>query len=169
MRPMDFGGAEALAAEILAAARPPLRGLYLSVAAACHPDCRKAQTILGSLDELSVLPWLAAAGARTGAERIEALMEAYRANSRYEQRVTEKLRTMLDRKGALPPAANIGTVEVPPPVTRECDEAYLLLRRLYMPDEADAERTEYESAFRRASERERDEKITRFTDAGQPA
>ena len=169
MRSMDFGGAESLAAEILAGARPPLRGLYLTIAAAAHPDCRKAQTILGGLDELSVLPWLAAAGQRSGAEQIEALMEAYRASSRYEQRVMEKLRAMLDRKGALPPPSDIGTVEVPIPVTRECDEAYLLLRRLHIPDEPDADRREYESAFRRAPERERDEKIQRFTEKGQPA
>ena len=167
IRKMDFRAAEALAKEITEDARPPLRGLYLMLAGPGHPDAGKAQTVLGMLGELSIIPWLTAARARTGPDRMAALFEAFRAGKRYEESVVARLRTMLEQRGPLPPPPVRGAMEVQPPQVRECDEAYLLLRHLHIPDAPAADAREYDTSFRRAPQGERDRWIQRYTESGE--
>ena len=73
---------------------------------------------------------------------------------------------MLEARAPLPPPPIRGPVEVPPPITRESDEAYLLLRRLHMPQEAEADYREYQSSFRRKGEEERNRLIRHYIDTG---
>jgi hypothetical protein len=146
----------------------PLHQLYRTIAWSGHSDRSKAQIVLEALDELSIMPWLAAAGKLSGTHRIQALFEAHRASKRLEERVVEMLRSMLAGRSALPPPPILqGPVEVEPPVTRECDEAYLLLRRLHRPDEAAADSREYASSFRSTREEERNRLIRLYADTGE--
>lgn len=166
MRKMDFAAADKLAAEIVTDARPPLRALYLSVAAPAHPDGEKVTTILQSLGELAILPWLAAAEQRSGRDRIDALKAAAEATLAYQDRLVKMLRDMLGRREDLPPPPIRGAMEVKPPVARECDEAFLMLRGLHMPDQPDAERQESNAQFRRLGKAERDQQIKRYLEKG---
>jgi hypothetical protein len=165
---MDFHAAETLAGDVMKDARVPLHQLYRTIALSGHPDRSKAQIVLEALDELSIMPWLAAAGKLSGTHRIQALFEAHRASKRLEERVVETLRSMLPGHAPLPPPPILqGPVEVEPPVTRECDEAYLLLRRLHRPDEATADAREHDSFWRHTREEERDRLIRLYVDTGE--
>ena len=166
MRKMDFAAAEKLATEIVTDARPPLRALYLSVAGPTHPDGQKVQAILQSLEELAIFPWLAAAEQRLNGDRIDALKAAADATVAYQARVVKTLREMLQRREVLPPPAVRGAMEVKPPVTRECDEAFLLLRSLHLPDQPDADRQESDSQFRLLRDADRDKQIHRYLEKG---
>ena len=57
----DFRGAEALAKELLVEGRVPLRALQRLLIIPGSPELGKTETILGMLNELSILPWLVAA------------------------------------------------------------------------------------------------------------
>ena len=154
MRPMDFAGAEALAQEILKEARIPLHALHRLFWPG-SPYTNRAQSVLRSLNELSVLPWLVVANKLTGTPQMQAMFDAYRAHEALAQRIHQMLRQMLSSRALIPPPALGGPVEMPPKPTRECDEAYLLLERLAKPDEDPPDR----SAFLDLSEEERNEKI----------
>ena len=71
------------------------------------------------------------------------------------------LRSMLGKRTALRPP-DLGPLEVKPPIMRECDRAYLLLRRLAKPDEAEIDSHRYGTAFSRLSDKERERLILRY-------
>jgi hypothetical protein len=122
--------------------------------------------VLKMLGELSIMPWLAASRKLEGASRIEALSEAYRIYQELDRRVSERLRGMLKGQTPLPPPSVPGPVEVPVSVTRECDEAYLLLRHLHIPDEAEEDDRRYRLNFARMSEEDRDHLIRHYLGTG---
>jgi hypothetical protein len=155
MRRMDFAGAEALAQEILKEARIPLHALHRLLSWSGGPDWNKAQNLLRSQNELSVLPWLVVASKLTGTQQMQAMYDAYRAQEAFGQRIDGLLQQMLSSRALIPPPKPGGPVEMPPQPTRECDEAYLLLQRLAKPDGDPPDR----AAFLGLSEEQRNEKI----------
>lgn len=167
LRKMDFAGAEKLAEEMAKDARVPLWAFGRVLQWPGYPDRRKAELVLKLLGELSILPWLAASRKLGGAPRIQALSEAYGLYQELDRRVVEKLQGMLKGQTPLPPSDAPGPIEVPVPVSRECDEAYLLLRHLHRPDEAEADYRRNELRFARMSEEERDRFIRHYLDTGE--
>lgn len=167
LREMDFAGAEKLAQDIATDAREPLKSLARVLQWPGNPDRKKGEAVLKLLAELSILPWLSASRKLDGALRIQALSESYRLYEELDGRVIEKLRGMLKRKTPLPAPRYSGPVEVALPVTRECDEAYLLLRHLGIPDEVEADARRNHLNFTRMSEEERDGFIRHFLDKGE--
>jgi hypothetical protein len=155
LREMDFAGAEKLAEEITKDVREPLGDFARVIQASIHQDRSKVVSILKLLDELSILPWLSASRELEGSLRIESLSEAYRAYDQLQLQVIEKLRGMLAGQTPVPPPVAPGAIEVKVPVTRECDEAYLLLRRLHAPDEFEADYRRRCLSFARMTEEER--------------
>jgi hypothetical protein len=125
------------------------------------------QSVLKLLGELSILPWLAASRKLDGVTKIEALTETFRVYQDFDRRVVEKLRGMLNGQTPLPPPSAPGSVEVRVPMTREGDEAYLLLRHLQRPDEADADDRRFRLAFARMSEEDRDRIIRNYLRTGE--
>jgi len=166
LRKMDFAAAEKLAEDMAKDARVPLWGFGRVLQWPGYPDRRKAELVLELLGELSILPWLAASRKLGGEPRIQALSEAFRLYEELERRVIEKLQEMLKKQTPLPPPDAPGPIEVPIPVTRECDEAYLLLRHLHKPDEAEVEDRRNQLGFARMSEEERDRFIRHYLDTG---
>ncbi|MEW5977113.1 MAG: hypothetical protein AB1898_15030 [Acidobacteriota bacterium] len=167
MREMDFGGAEKLARDIVRDARRPLLAFHRALAWPHNPDWNKAEFVLKRLEELSILPWLAVARQVSGKQRIQALFEACEVYQRLEQRVVQQLRRMLEDRTLLPPPPFPGAVETRVLVPRECDKAYLLLRRLCRPDEPEGEYRVNESEFLRMKEQKRDGWIQRYQQTGE--
>jgi hypothetical protein len=167
LREMDFAGAEKLAMDIAKDARVPLWAFGRLLQWPGYPDRRKAELVLELLGELSILPWLSASRKLHGDSRIQALSEACRLYQELDRRVIEKLRGMLKRQTPLAPPDDPGPIEVPVPVTRECDEAYLLLRHLHKPDEAEADDRRNRLKFARLGEEERDRFIRHYLDTGE--
>lgn len=167
LRKMDFASAERLALDMAKDARVPLWAFGRVLQWPGYPDRSKAELVLKLLGELSILPWLAASSKLAGAPRIQSLSEAYRLYQELDQRVIEKLRGMLKGETPLPPPTDPGPVEVPVPVTRECDEAYVLLRHLHRPDEPEADDGRNRLRFARMSEEERDRFIRHYLDTGE--
>ncbi len=167
LREMDFAGAGKLAQEMATDAREPLGSFARVLEWAEHPDRRKAEFVLKLLGELSILPWLAASRKLSGAPRIEALSEAYRIYHDLDRRVVEKLRGMLKGQTLLPPPQVPGAVEARIPVTREGDEAYLLLRHLHKPDEAEADDRRMRLTFARLCEEDRNRMIQHYLSTGE--
>ena len=155
IRKFDFGAAEALARDILKDARVPLHTLHRLAAVQGNPDGDRAQDVLRSLSELSILPWLVVGRRLPAGRQAQPVHEAYRAYQAFEQRLRQSLRAMLSRRNLVPPP-NLGDSEVKPKPTRECDEAYLLLQRLARPDEPPEEHGRRRSAFLARSEADRD-------------
>lgn len=166
LREMDFAGAEKLADEMSKEAKVPLWELCRVVRWAESPNWSKAESILKQLEELSILPWLAASQDLNGTPRSKAVAEASRLYDELNKRIIETLRGMLSGKTTLPPPSVPGTVETPFPAVRECDEAFLLLRHLHLPDEPEASYRVYGSRFVRMSNGERDRYIRQYLDTG---
>jgi hypothetical protein len=167
LRELDFAGAERLAEEMAKDAREPLGSLARTLEWSKYHDRSKVESVLKLLDELSILPWLSASRNLKGTNRTQALSEAYRIYQDLDRRVIEKLRGMLKEQTPIPPAASTGPIEVPVAVTRVCDEAYLLLRHLDKPDEADADDRRYRLSFARMTEEERDGRIGHYVQTGE--
>jgi hypothetical protein len=167
LREMDFAGAEKLAMDIAKYARVPLWAFGRLLQWPGYPDRSKAEFVLKLLGELSILPWLAASTKLGGEPRIQSLSEAFRLYQELDRRVIEKLRGMLKEQTPLPPPDVPGPIEVPVPVTRECDEAYLLLRHLHRPDEAEADDRRNRLSFARLGEDDRDRFIRHYLDTGE--
>ena len=167
LRKTDFAGAERLADDMAKDARVPLWAFGRVLQWPGYPDRRKAELVLKLLGELSILPWLAASRKLGGEPRIHALSEALLLYQELDRRVMEKLQWMLKEQTPLPLPDVPGPIEVPIPVSRECDEAYLLLRHLHRPDEAEADYRRNELRFARMSEEERDRFIRHYLDTGE--
>ena len=167
LRKMDFAGADKLAEDMAKDARVPLWAFGRVLQWPGYPDRSKAELVLKLLGELSILPWLAASRNLVGASRLQALSEAYGLYQELDRQVIEKLRGMLKGQSRLPPPYVPGAIEVPVPVTRECDEAYLLLRHLHRPDEAEVDDRRNRLRFARMSEEERDRFIRHYLNTGE--
>lgn len=167
LREMDFAGAEKLAEEVAKDARVPLWAFGRVLQWPAYPDRSKAELVLKMLGELSILPWLAASRNLVGAPRLQALSEAYRLYQDLDRQVIETLRGMLKEQTQIPLPTVPGPVEVRVPVTREADEAYLLLRHLHRPDEAETDDRRNRLRFARMSEEERDRLIANYLDTGE--
>jgi hypothetical protein len=126
------------------------------------PDLPKARLVLDRLGELSVLPWLAASRTLPLTRKLAAITSAYRAYAGLLLPIVAELERMLERKALLRPPELYGPIEEPPPVLRECDEAYVLLRRVLKPEEPWREYVVARSEFSRASEAERDAAIASY-------
>jgi hypothetical protein len=122
------------------------------------PELGKTETLLGMLNELSILPWLVAARSMEGTAQTGALTSAFQAYENLGQQIVPMLRSMLGKRTALRPP-DLGPLEVKPPIMRECDHAYLLLRRLAKPDEAETDSHRYGTAFSRLGDKERERLI----------
>jgi hypothetical protein len=167
LRDFEFTAAERLALDAAQDAREPLGALVRTLEWAEHPDRGKAEFVVKLLGELAILPWLAASPKLDGARKIAALSEALRIYQDLDRRVVEKLRGMLRRQTPVPAPPLVGPVETPVPVTRECDEAFLLLRHLHNPDEPEADDRRYRLDFSRQSETERDDMIRHYLSTGE--
>ena len=159
VRRLDFSALEALAGDIAAEAREPLLGLSRVMGAVEGPEQPKARLVLERLGELAVLPWLAASRTLPLTRKVDAITAAHRAYAGLLQIVRAELERMLERTTPLPVPALHGPVEESPPVLRECDEAYLLLRRVLEPEEPWREHVLARAEFSRSSEAERDAAI----------
>src|SRR5690242_19624410 len=95
VRKYDVGAAEALARDILQDARVPLHALHRLAAVQGNPDGDRAQNVLRSLNELSILPWLVVARRLPADRQPQTVHEAYRAYQAFEQRLRQNLRAML--------------------------------------------------------------------------
>jgi hypothetical protein len=158
---MDFGAAERLARDVRRDAGEPLTAFPAILAGVDDAGRRNAETVLRWLEELSILPWLAAAQRTHGAGRARMLVEAYRAFRSVEERVVDRVRAALEDRAVVPVPDGAGPVETPIPVTRVCDEAYLLWRQLDQPDEPELDRQRFRLKFARACEADRDAAIAR--------
>jgi hypothetical protein len=165
---MDFAGAERLACDIRRGAAEPLTAFPAVLAGVEGDGVRNAETVLRWLEELSILPWLAAAERAQGARRARVLVEAYRAFHASEERVLDRVRAALQDRAPVPVRDDMGPVETPVPVTRVCDEAYLLWRQLDRPDEPELDRQRFRLRFLRAADADRDAAIARVFE-GAPA
>lgn len=162
IRRRDLPALEGLAGEIADEARRPLLCLSQVVGAIEGPDLAKARLVLDRLGELAVLPWLAASRTLPLTRKIAAITFAYRAYAGLLQPIVAELERMLGRKTLLRPPDLYGPVEEPPPVLRECDEGYMLLRRVLRPEEPWREYVLARAEFSRASEMERDAAIAAY-------
>ena len=166
LREMNFAGSEKLADEMAKEAKVPLWELCRIVRWPESPNWFKAESILRQLNELSILPWLAASQELQGSLRLKAVMEANRAYDELNKQTIDTLRRMLSDKTTLPPPTVPGNVETPYPAVRECDEAFLQLRRLHLPDERESSYRMYSSRFVRMTNGERDRYIRQYLDTG---
>jgi len=162
----DFRGAEALAKDLLVEGRVPLRALQRLLIIPESLELGKAETVLGMLNELSILPWLVAARNLQGTAQTAALTSAFQGYENLGQQIVPLLRSMLGKRTALRPA-DLGPLEVKPPIMRECDHAYLLLRRLAKPDEAETDSHRYGVAFSKLNEKERERLVLGYAKANE--
>jgi hypothetical protein len=167
LREMDFAGAEKLADEITKEARGPLWTFGRVLEWEGNTNWHKVEFIVRQLDELAILPWLSASLKLKGGPRIQAITEAARLYEELHKKVLEKLRAMLKSQTTIPAPEVPGAVEMKVPDTRECDEAYVLLRHLHLPDEIASEDRKYRLMFSRLSEEERDRIIHRYVETGE--
>jgi hypothetical protein len=162
----DFRGAEALAKELLVEGRVPLRALQRLLIIPGSPELGKTEGVLGMLNELSILPWLVASQNLQGTAQTAALTAAFQAYENLGQQLVPMLRSMLGKRTALPPP-DLGPLEVKPPIMRECDHAYLLLRRLSKPDESADESHRYGVEFSRLNDKQRERLIVGYVKANE--
>jgi hypothetical protein len=166
---LDFRGAETLGTELLVEGREPLRALQRLMILPDKSGAAKAEAVLNLQYELAIIPWLVVARGLDGPLQIPAISAAWRSFEILDKQITTILRAMLERRTALRPP-DLGAIEVPPPITRECDHAFLMLRRLSRPDEPEDESHRYGTAFSRLSAKRRERlildylKTTRFGD-----
>jgi hypothetical protein len=127
----------------------------------------KPKAVLNALEELAIAPWLSASQAVAGQRRLEAVGEACSTYLAFQQKIVEKLATMLDSKTRVPEVPMAGPVEEKDPPSRECDEGYLLSRRLLKADESEAMNEYIRRNFLDQTEAEADAAINRYRKTGQ--
>ena len=162
----DFRGAEALAKELLVEGRVPLRALQRLLIIPGSSELGKTEAVLGMLNELSIFPWLVASQTLDGTAHTGALAAAFQAYDNLGQQIVPILRSMLGKRTALRPP-DLGPLEVKPPIMRECDHAYLLLRRLFRPDESANDSHRYGTEFSRLNEKQRERLIVGYVKANE--
>jgi hypothetical protein len=162
----DVDKLDALAADIVRDSRDPLSFL-VEVWAASAPEQPKARKVLADLKGLPVAAWLRSAETTTDARSGQALRAACEAYLQFQQRVEQKLVGWLDSKTPVPPPPALGPQERRRPKTRECDEAYLLLRRLLKADQTEPQRILAEHTFLQMTDEERDQEVRLYKEKQQ--
>jgi hypothetical protein len=162
----EFKKLQGLSREIAADARKPLTALTGVWATGADSDQQKAETVLADLGELSVRPWMHVGQAVGGERGPRAIVEAGRAYLESQQRIVQKLTGMLDSQAPVPPPPGAGKTEEKEPPSRECDEAYLFLRRLLKADDPDELRPLLRKEFLFLPAAKRDAEIANYRQTG---
>jgi hypothetical protein len=160
---MDLGGrSQILAQDIMKEVRAPLRALQRLLAwSVGNPDRGKAQMVVRKLGGLGILPWLITSRSLRGGEQVQALYEVYRAYQALDRSISQRLEPMLTHREPLPQEPLPEPLEAKLPITRECDDAYILLWRLHLP-KSEGEEFQREYTFVRLTEPERDTLIRHY-------
>jgi hypothetical protein len=137
IEPTAYRELHELARRIRADAREPLRRLAALWRAGGDPEEQKAARVLASTRELAVVPWAQVARTTAAARSLEALVQACQTYAAARDDVLAGLSKMMQRKTLMPPPPTAGMTEEKELPSRECDEAYLLARRLSKTDESD--------------------------------
>jgi hypothetical protein len=163
----DWDQLEALAQRILADARAA-PAFLAQLSRVNQPELQaKAPLVLGHLEELSVLPWIDASHHQQGETRMQSLANAASAYSSMAERCISSLKRSLDRREVLPAPRLHGEVEEKPPRVRECDAAYLVLRRWIYPGESSLKYEQNRSLYLQLEDQERDQEIDEYKKTGQ--
>ena len=162
----DWDRLEALAKKVLADARAG-PSLLARAIGSNQPDLQaKASGVLEKLEELSILPWLDVSHHVQGEARMLALANACSAYSSIAERCITMLKNSLSKREVLPPPRLSGEVEERPPRVRECDAAYLLLRRWMYPGESSLKYEQNRSLYLQLDDAERDQDIFEYQKTG---
>jgi hypothetical protein len=161
---LDDGAAlDALTQDIVADAAAPLAALGETWAAAKdEPEQLKVVRVLNLLVELASVAWLRAYSPADQPHKAHAATRAAAGYAQLEARMTKELGDLLASRTPVPQPKPPEPVEERRPPTRECDEAYLLLRRLLRADEPELEQTLSERGFLALTNADRDKTIERF-------
>jgi len=125
----------ALARQIRDESRKPVSTLAGAWASGTASDQRKAETVLTALGELTVESWLSTGRSMTGQRKTRCVMQAGLAYLSAAEHVFQKLNRLMESKAPVPGVPLAGRTEEKELSSRECDEAYLLARRLLKADE----------------------------------
>ena len=159
----DGAALDKLAQDIVTDAQAPLDALGETWAASKDDkEQLKVVRVLNLLVELAAVAWLKAYATADQPHKAHAAARAAGGYSQLEARMTKELGDVLASKTPVPQRKPREPVEETRPATRECDEAYLLLRRLLKADESTHEQTLSERAFLASANAERDKTIDRF-------
>jgi hypothetical protein len=163
----DWDQLEALAQRMVADARAA-PSLLAQLSRSNQPELQaKAPLVLGHLEELSVLPWIDASQHQQGETRMQSLAKASSAYSSMVERCISSLKRSLDKREILPSPRLHGEVEERPPRVRECDAAYLVLRRWIYPGESSLKYEQNRSLYLQLDDEERDQEIAEYKKTGQ--
>lgn len=163
----DWDQLEALAQRIAADARAG-PSVLTRILGSNQPDLQaKASLVLEQLEELSVLPWVDASQHRRGETRMLALARASSSYSSMAERCMAMLKKSLHKREVLPPPRLSGEVEERPPRVRECDAAYLVLRRWIYPGESSLKYEQNRSLYLQLEDEERNQDILEYEKTGQ--
>jgi hypothetical protein len=162
----DTDKLDALAADIGSDSREPLSALTGAWARGAAEQA-KAHKVLDALKGLPVAAWLRTAETTGGDRSLPALRAACAAYLQLQERAEKKLVAMLDSKTPVPPPPTFGPQEERRPKTRECDEAYLLLRHLLKADDTDEVRIMSEHLFLHMTDAERDREVRLYKEKQQ--
>ena len=166
IEPDDTRQLTALARRIVHDASQSAASLTHVWASASTSDRQKAQTVLETLRELAVDPWLSVGAAGHGSRDVEAALQACRAYLAAQEDLLQRLGAMMDVTTRVPPREMEGPVEEEEQPSRECDEAYLLVRRLLRVDESVLIRTLNRELFLSLPPSKRDAEISNFKKTG---
>ena len=162
VRRKDLVSLDKLASDIAGDTRKPLVQLSRMLSSIEGPITEVAQDVLEKLGALSILPSLSASRNLPLNRKVKAIEIAFTAYQQLVDAVARELDQMFSRKSELARPPMAGPVEEPPPVRRECDEAYMLAKRLRNPDESWRRHVIERADFARLSESERDVEIQAF-------
>jgi len=127
----------------------------------------KADQVLGEMAELAVEPFLAAAESAGGETRVRAVVRAGSVYLASREQVWLKLSRMMESKAPLPVPPQIGPPqeeeELP---SRECDEGYLLSRKLLNVEDSEFVRMLLRQELLSLEKADRDNEIESFRRTG---
>lgn len=163
----EFRGLARLAQRISDDSRKPpqtLTGLWQSGSAA---ERAKAGAVLEHVGAISVPALFRLGDSAAGERRAHAVTQAARAYTQASTAAMTKLTRMMESKAPMPLPSSTG----PPPEekelpSRECDEGYLLARRLLNVEDAELDRSLLRKQFLLMEKTERDNEIDRFRRTG---
>lgn len=123
----------------------------------------KIRHVLGLLKELSIRPWFAIVPKAPADQKLFALEQAVGSLETLQSEIVQKLTRLLGSKVELPLASPLEeTIEERELPSRECDEAYVLLRRILKPDESELTGELTRREFLRLEDEGKDEEIARY-------
>ena len=165
--PTEFRKLSDLANLIVEDGRRALPGLIRLWSSDGDSDAAKAEEVLTGMRELAVEPFLSASASAGGESRIRAVAQAGRAYLASSEQVLSKLSRMMESKAPLPAAPQVGPPqeeeELP---SRECDEGYLLARKLLNVEDSELVEMLLRQEFLSLEKADRDKEIAGFTKNG---